>query len=98
MQDANELKVLIGTVLNKYEDAAPSASDSAHDSSLASNNHSRSIGGDVKMKEVPAAQTKSTLLKKRAATPEQNLKERQPDDTDAPQFVCRECGDVFEHG
>ena len=36
------------------------------------------------------------MLRKRAATPEENITERMEDQLGT--FVCKECGDIFEHG
>lgn len=108
---ANELKKMIGDVLGKYstnaalvtgqEAAAPSASDSANNENTAEmmafsndTNHIQTSqtppqpDEDVKMR--PA---RPLLLKKRAATPEQISASEE-----TAQYVCRECGDVFEHG
>lgn len=89
-------------------EAAPSASDSAnnnentaemmalsHDSTTNHNNptspENRAQPNDDDVKMQPA---KPLLLKKRAATPEQISASEEA----LGQFVCKECGDVFEHG
>ena len=87
---------MIGQVLNKYSPeshnpidlhAPPSASDSVHNTSQEKDATSKMSDGTVETK--PA----KSLLKKRQATPEMSV-----DDEQATNFVCKECGDVFEHG
>lgn len=50
------------------------------------------------VQQVRVKETKRRLLKKRAATPEvQNLSPSE-DEPENQSYVCKECGDHFEHG
>lgn len=90
------LSAQINNIICKYNDAAPpSVSESKSNSS-----HVSSMQLSPKQEPEPVKpDQKQKVLKKRNATPEPELSEsEEADSSKCGIFVCKECGDQFEHG